>query len=706
MTVIKTKFNRRSFLKTSALAGGGIVIGFNWACSPTAEMRAAPSEWFEVNAFLSIADNGQVTIMSPNPEIGQNIKTSMPMIVAEELDIDWADVIVKQAPLSSSFARQVAGGSQSIRSSWNILRTAGATARQLMINTAAKEWGVDAKSLTTENGMVKNGSKKMTYAELASLAVMTEIPEEVPLKDPKDFKIIGKSKKNVDTDDIVTGKPLFGMDFKREGMVYAVAMRPPAFGSKLKSFDDTETRKVNGVSDVVKFGDKIAVIANSTWAAMKGKKALKAEWERGGKLENTNDHDRELRKMLDTKTSQPRRNDGNVRSAFANADKVIEKVYEAPFLPHNTMEPMNFFADVTDTKAELIGPIQTPQWTQGRVAQLLGREAKDVTMDMTRMGGGFGRRLYGDFALEVAEISDKIRKPVKLVFSREDDMTAGTYRPASKYKFRAAIEGGKLTGYHLTGAGINSGNVTRENWFPAGGIENYKVETHNLRSNITTGAWRAPITNFLAIAEQSFFDEVANEMGVDAVQLRLDILERAKTNPVGEIDYDPDKMIGVIKLAAEKSGWNNNEAGVSKGFSCYYSHNTYVAEVAHASMNGNTPKIDKVTCAVDCGIVVNPDAAINQIQGGVVDGVGHAMYGDFSFVNGTPQASNFDKYRLIRSKEAPKVDVHFVESLNSPTGLGEPSLPPAGGAVANAIAKATGKRVYNIPFIKEEIVFG
>ncbi len=706
MTLIKTKFNRRSFLRTSALAGGGIVIGFNWACSPGETVRAAPSEWFDVNAFLSIADNGQVTIMSPNPEIGQNIKTSMPMIVAEELDVAWEDVIVKQAPLSKSFTRQVAGGSGSIRSSWTILRTAGAAARQLMINTAAQQWDVDPKTLTTEYGVVKNGSKKMTYAELASLAVMTEIPEEVPLKDPKDFKIIGNSKKNVDTDAIVTGKPLFGMDFKREGMVYATAMRPPAFGLKLKSFDDSEARKVTGVSDVVQFGDKIAVIANSTYAAMKGQKALKAEWTSDGKLENTTDHDRELRKMLDTKQDTPRRNDGNVRGAFANADKVIEKVYEAPFLPHNTMEPMNFFADITDTKAELIGPIQTPEWTQGRVAQLLGREAASVTMDMTRMGGGFGRRLYGDFALEVAEISQKIKKPVKLVFSREDDMTAGTYRPASKYKFRAAIKDGKLSGYHLTGAGVNSGSVTRENWFPAGGIENYKVETHNLRSNITTGAWRAPITNFLAIAEQSFFDEVANEMGVDAVQLRLDILERAKTNPVGAIDYDPDKMIGVIKLAAEKGNWGNAEAGVSQGFSAYYSHNTYVAEVAHASMRGNTPKVDKVTCAVDCGIVINPDAAINQIQGGVVDGVGHAMYGDFSFVNGTPQASNFDKYRLIRSKEAPQVDVFFVESLNDPTGLGEPSLPPAGGAVANAIAKATGNRVYNIPFIKEEIIFG
>ncbi len=720
MTLVKTQVNRRSFLKTSALAGGGLMIGFSWGCNPTETERPAPKEWFEMNAFLSIADNGQVTIMSPNPEIGQNVKTSMPMIIAEELDIKWEDVIVKQAPLNSTaYTRQVAGGSQSIRQGWAGLRMVGATARQLMINTAAKEWGVDASTLTTQEGVVLNGNKKLSYAELASKAVGQEVPEEVPLKDPKNFSIIGKSKINVDLEEIITGKPLFGVDYKTEGMVYAAVLRPPSFGTKLKSFDDSDARKVNGVLDIVTFddnendrskeirGEKIAVIATNTWAAFKGKKALKAQWQKSDKLENTNDHDRELNRLLDTSNSESvKRADGNVRRAFANADGTLERTYEAPFLPHNTLEPMNFFANVTDDKVELVGPIQTPDWTHGRVAGLLKRDRSQISLEMTRMGGGFGRRLYGDFALEAAAISDKIRKPVKVQFSREDDMTAGTYRPASKYKIRAAYKDGKVTGYHLTGAGVRMGNATRQNWFPAGGIENYKIESHNLDSNITTGAWRAPITNFLAIAEQSFFDELAQEMQVDAVQLRLDILERAKNNPVGEIDYEPEKMIGVINLAAEKGNWSNPESGVSKGFSCYYSHNTYVAEVADVSSQGGQPKITKMTAAVDCGIVVNPEAAINQVQGGVVDGIGHAMYGDFSFVDGTPQANNFDKFRLIRTKEAPEVDVHFVESLNDPTGLGEPSLPPAGGALANAIAGATGRRVYKIPFTKQDIAMG
>lgn len=695
------------------------MIGFPWGLNPAEVVKDTLPEVLEVNAFLTIANNGAVTIMSPNPEIGQNVKTSMPMVIAEELDANWEDVIVKQAPLNSqSFKRQVAGGSQSIRQGWHSLRMAGASARQLMILAAAKEWNVDPKLLRTDSGQVINGSQKLSYGQLASKAVDIEIPQEVKLKDPKDFTIIGTSRTNVDMKKIITGQPQYGIDYEKEGMVIAAVARPPAFGTRMKSFDDSATRKVSGVIDVITFndieretdafrGDKIAVIASNTWAAIKGKKLLKVQWEKSDVLENTSSHDVELLNLLDQESAESeKRKDGNIQSAFEQADGTLEKVYEAPFLPHNTLEPMNFFAHVTDEKVELVGPVQTPAWTQGRVAGLLKRNISEVSVEMTRMGGGFGRRLYGDFALEAAVISDKIRKPVKVQFTREDDMMAGIYRPASKYKFRAAFKDGVVTGYHLTGAGISTGNTTRENWFPAGGIENYKIDSHNLKSNITTGAWRAPVTNFLAVAEQSFFDELAEKMKVDAVQLRLDILDRAQKNPVGKIDYDPAKMIGVIKLAADKGNWSSPEPGVSKGFSCYYSHNTYVAEVADVISQNGQPKIKKMTTAVDCGIVVNPNAAVNQVQGGVVDGIGHAMYGDFAFVDGLPQANNFDQFQLIRSKEAPEVEVHFVKSFNDPTGLGEPSLPPAGGALANGIARATGRRIYKIPFTKKDISMG
>lgn len=708
MSIIKIKHNRRSFLKVSTAAGGGMLLGFSWltSCqSATEEVKLAPpKEWYDINAFLKIADNGQVTIMSPNPEIGQNVKTSMPMIVAEELDIDWKMVIVEQAPFNPiSFTRQVAGGSQSIRQGWEALRMTGATARHMLVQAAAEKWGVDAAELTTENGMIKNGKgETLSYAEVATAAAKMEVPEEVKLKDIKDFKIIGNSQKNVDLDAIITGKPLFGIDTNIEGMQYAAVLRPPAFGQKLKSFDDAAAKQVTGVYDVIEIDNKVAVLAKNTWAALKGKKALTAEWEKDTALENTTDHNAKMLRLLDTPTDEPKRKDGDVKKAFAEADEIIERVYEAPFLPHNCLEPMNFYAHVTDDKAAFIGPIQTPEWTASRIAELLGREKEDISIMMTRMGGGFGRRLYGDFALEAAEISQKTQQPVQVIFSREDDMTAGTYRPASKYKFRASVKDGKMTGYHLVGVGVNMRNATREKNFPACAVENYLVESHNLESNITTGAWRAPITNFLAYAEQSFLDEVALAVDKDPVDFRLELLERALNNPVGELDYEPAKMIGVIKLAADKTNWNT-KGDRHLGIAAYYSHNTYVAEVAEVN---NDAALQHMTCAIDCGIVVNPNAAINQCKGGVIDGIGHAMYGDFSFENGIPQAANFNAYRLIRMPEAPTVDVHFVESDNKPTGLGEPTLPPAGGALANAIFSAKGKRLYKQPFVGDKEILG
>lgn len=714
MTLVKTSYNRRSFLKVSAAGSGGLVIGFNWlvSCSPSGQpaVKGVPKEWFNVNAYLKIGENGLVTIISPNPEVGQNVKTSMPMIVAEELDVAWKDVVVEQAPLDTEkFVRQVAGGSQSLRSSWKGLRMAGGTARKMLIEAAARQWEVDPATLTTSEGVIKNAKgATLTYGQVASAAASVPVPEEVELKDPSQFKIIGSDTRNVDLDNIITGKPLFGLDQKKEGMQIAVVLRPPSFGAKLKSFDDTEARKVAGVTNVVQFGDKVAVLANSTWAAMKGKKALKADWEQAGLAESTEYHDKELMALLNKKGGEPKRNDGNVDEAFKTADKIVEKVYEGPFLPHNPLEPMNFYGHVTAEKVDLAGPIQTPERTRRQVAELIGRPESEIFIDMTRMGGGFGRRLYGDFVLEVAEISKLASVPVKLVYTREDDMTAGIYRPASKYKFKAGIKNGKLVAYHLVGTGINGNGWTRENWFPGGSIANYRVESYGLDSNITTGAWRAPITNFLAYAEQSFIDEVAEEMGVDAVQLRLDLLEKAKTDPVGSIDYEPEKMIGVIKLAAEKAGWGSTaDSGVSKGFSAYYSHNSYVAMVAEVVSKNGQPSVRKVTCAVDCGIVINPIAAKNQIEGGIIDGIGHAMYGDLTFVNGQPQSSNFNNYRLIKMGEAPpEIECHFVKTTNDPTGLGEPSLPPAGGALANALYKATGQRLYRQPFMQQQIKLG
>lgn len=697
------------------MAGGGMVLGFSmFGCKQPQEIAEAlemPSEWYDINAYLKIGNNGVVSIYSQNPEIGQNIKTSMPMIVAEELDIDWKKVVVEQAGLNTDwYKRQVAGGSQSIRQGWETLRKAGATARQMLVNAAAQQWNVDPSTCTTNDGVITGpNNETMGYGDVASVASTMEVPEEVPLKSNDSFKIIGKSKSNVEIDNIITGKPLFGIDTKREGMQYAVVMRPPAFGHKLVSFDDSETRKVNGVNDVIRFGNKIAVLADGTWPAMKGKNALKAEWEEDTKYESTSEHDKELLSLLDKNENELMRNDGDVDKAFNEADEVITRVYESPFLPHNCLEPMNFFADVREDKVELYGPIQTPNWARSRAAKIIERDEKDFEVGMSRMGGGFGRRLYGDFSDEAAEISSIAGKPIQVVFTREDDMTAGTYRPAIKYKIEASIKDNQITGYKLSEAAINSNMYGLiPNFFPAGAIPNLQIKGHNYQSNITTGAWRAPYTNFLAFAEQSFFDEVAEKLGKDEVELRLELLENAK--PAAEadekIEYSPARMQGCIRLAVEKSGWGKQNGDVYQGISAYYSHNTHVAEIADVVMENGVPVIKKVTCAVDCGIVVNPEGAINQVEGGIIDGIGHALYGDLTFENGKPMASNFDKYRLIRNAEAPDINVHFVDSKEDPTGLGEPSLPPAGGAIANAIYKATGKRMYKQPFIQHTEILG
>ncbi len=700
--------SRRNFLKTSLLAGGGMLVGFNLlnACKSEAQLPLDISKlnFNDFNAFIKISDEGYVTIFSPNPEIGQGVKTAMPMIIAEELDVAWDKVSVAQGIYDpKNYQRQVAGGSQSIRSGWDALRRTGATTKQMLVNAAAITWGVEPHTCSASQGVITNlNGDTLGYGEVVKVAANLEVPENIVLKDPKDFKIIGHDIKNVDNQKIVTGEPLFGIDYTSEGMMYASVLRPPAFGTKLASFDDHTTTRINGVTEVIKFGDKIAVLGTSTWAVMKGKKALVAHWEKDTKLESTDDHNLELFNILNGSKFKTNRQDGNVETAFKRADKIIERTYESPFLPHNCMEPMNFYANVTDNKVHLVGPIQTPAWTTGKIAKILDRKPEDIHLEMTRMGGGFGRRLYGDFAEEAAQISNISKKPVQVIFSREDDMAAGTYRPAIKYRIKAAIKDGKLTAYHLKEAAIN-GNMygSIANFFPAGCVPNYKVSTANYKSNITTGAWRAPFTNFLAFAEQSFFSEIATELGTDHPRLIIDLLQNVKGVKDERIQYSPERMEETINLVIKKSNWGKTSEGIYQGFSAYYSHNTHVAEVADIVLKEGFPVVKKVTVAVDCGIVVNPLGAKNQVEGGVIDGIGHAMYGDLSFKKGVPQSVNYDKYRLIRMDETPEIKAYFVESNLSPTGLGEPGLPPAGGAVANAIYKATGMRLLKQPFINE-----
>ncbi len=753
MTLLRTKFGRRSFLKTSAAAGGGLMISFSWlaSCSPgtkEAEVLAMPEEWFELNAYLKIGENGVATIYCPNPEFGSNVKTSMPMIVADELDMDWKNVIAEMAPFNASlYERQFTGGSQGIRQGWKPLRMAGATAKQMLKQAAADAWGVPAIEITTENSKLihKVSGKSAGYGEFAMAASKLTAPEEVELKEVKDFTIIGNSKKNVDGKEIVSGGKMFSLDIKQEGMLTAAIAHPPAFGMKLKSFDASSVKSMPGIVDVFSiktykddykrnffdtntFPELVAIVGKSTWEVMNAKKALRVEWEkfdeqsfpinaRGnaatvkvpGGLESSEDHIASMRK----RASQPcelLRKDGDPDGAFANAAKVIERTYTAPFLAHNMMEPINCVADVTSERAIISAPIQAPEIIEGTLSASLGMPIDKIEIVMTRMGGGFGRRAYGHYMVEAALISQKLNKPVKLVYTREDDMTFGIYRPTYMATYRAALdENNNLIGFHVKAGGIPESPLGHAaNRFPAGAVDNYLAEEWALESNITIGAFRAPRSNFIAGAEQSFLDEVAEEAGKDPIQFRLDLLARAKDNPVGENnDYEADRYAGVLELVRDKSNWSTPQEGTFRGVAAYFCHNSYAAHVLDLKMVNGRPKVERVTCAIDCGIVINPDAAANMAEGAVVDGIGNAFYGEMPFRNGVPEKSNFNNYRMIRMNEAPKsIDVHFVKNEIDPTGMGEPPFPPIFGAVANALYKNTGKRYYSQPFLKEGISLG
>ena len=742
MTIVKTKLDRRSFLKVSALASGGLVLSFSWltGCKPTPEEALAlPNEWFELNSYVKIGDNGVVTLYSPNPEFGSNVKTSMPMILADELGVDWKKVIVEQANFfPERYGRQFTGGSQGIRQGWRPLRTAGATARQLLMMAAAQNWEVPVSEITTESGTLYHqpSGKKVHYGEMASLAATLEVPEEVELKNIQDFDIIGTSRKNVDGQKIVTGKPLFTMDYKKDGMLIAMIAHPPAFGMQLKSFDAESIKSMPGVRDVFSFkvfndnygrnyfdtaafNEMVAIVGITTWEVMNAKKALKVEWENMPEssfemvagnnrnkirvpagLEDTQGH---LARMeeLGKKPGRVMRRDGNPEEAFEKANRVLERTYTAPFLAHNCMEPVTCYAHVTADWAELYGPIQAPEFISNTLSDRLGLPKEKIQINLARMGGGFGQRAYGHHLVEAAVISQKVGVPVKMMYTREDDMTYGIYRPTYSATYRAALdENNQLTAIHVKAGGIPETPIA-PNRFPAGAVDNYLAEAWEIESNITIGAFRAPRSNFIAGAEQAFLDELAEEMGKDPIDFRLELLHRATEDPVGDNnDYDPARYAGVLELVREKSGWDTPPANVHRGVSAYFCHNSYVAEVLDLRMEGNNPIVENVVAAVDCGIVINPDAAANMGEGAIVDGIGNALYGELPFKDGVPQKNNFTNYRMIRMAEAPKkIEVHFVQNEEDPTGLGEPLFPPIFAAVSNALYKATGRRLYQQPFL-------
>jgi isoquinoline 1-oxidoreductase beta subunit len=564
-------------------------------------------------------------------------------------------------------------------------------------------------------------------------------PEKVELKKVAEFTLLGTPQKNKVGKEIVGGESLFTLDYKMEGMLIAMVIHPPAFGMQLKSFDATEALKMPGIKgvfdfqvykdgyakagfDTRAFNKLIAVVGNSTWEVMNARKKVAAQWEpiqdtkemvmaRGGKreeiipagLESTENHLRLMHEMQ-KKPTRVARKDGDPETAFKNATKVLERTYTAPFLAHNPMEPISCVAHITDEKAFFVAPIQIPEMMKQNIVSNLDIKPEQIEMKLARMGGGFGRRAYGHYIVEAGHISKKVKAPVKLIYTREDDLTNGIYRPTYIMTYKAAIDkDNNVTAIHVIGGGIPESPL-HENRFPAGVFDNYLAESWDMPSNITIGAYRAPRSNFNASAEQSFLDELAETVGKDPLDFRIEMLKKAKANPVGKNnDYNADRFIAVLELLKEKSNWGSPASkNAKRGVSAYFCHASYAAHVVDVTMKNGQPYVEKVVTAMDCGFVVNPEGAKNMVEGAVVDGIGNALYGELILEKGSTVQKNLNNYRIIRHREAPKkIDVHFVQNNIDPTGLGEPPFPPVFAAVANALYKATGKRLYNQPYLKE-----
>jgi isoquinoline 1-oxidoreductase subunit beta len=722
-----TNFTRRNFIKATGLAGTGLLFGFTLV-SKKSSSQPRQVTVFEPNAYLSISADNKITIIAKNPEIGQGVKTSLPQIIAEELEVDWQKIDVVQGDLHPALGDQFAGGSTAIKENFNELRQVGASVREMLIEAASKKWSTSPENCYASGGFVfdRSGGKKFSYGELAEAAAKLEVKPNPKLKDPKDFRIIGKAIPGVDNKKIVTGKIPFGIDSRPVGALVAVVLHCPVKGGKIMSFNPENALKINGVVQVFDFdyadGDPrdsahgIAVVATSTWAALKARKMIVVEWNYGnGQIESSDTLNTAFSKNVKSKGELLVRDDGNVDDEFKTAFKTLESLYEVPFLAHVTMEPMNFFADVQNDKCVLIGPTQVPGSAASIAGKITGLAPDKIQMKMTRVGGGFGRRLSVDYVTEAVLISKKLGKPVQVVWTREEDMTNDLYRPAGMYSLKGGIDAsGKLTAWHTNASTTSrylyaksqrSPHITEifPDGFPAGFVPNFRMEYTALKTAVPTGAWRAPGHNATAFVDQSFIDEMAHLAGKDPVDFRLSLLgTEDKEMPYrdhGGPTYSTRRLRNVIKIAAEKSNWHAKpKPGTHRGFACHFMFGAYVAEVVTISISrAKEIKIENVLAVVDCGIVVNRSGALNQIQGGLIDGLSTAIYAGIHIDEGVVREKNFDSYKMMRFKEAPPLEVVLIDSNENPEGLGEMSLPPVAAALCNAIFPATGTRIRKLP---------
>jgi isoquinoline 1-oxidoreductase beta subunit len=723
---------RRGFLRVSAAVAGGLIIA----------VRRAKGA-FEPSAFVRIDPDGTVVICSKQPEIGQGIKTALPMIVAEEMDADWSRVRVEQGDLDPKrYGGQGSGGSDNVTSEWETMREAGAMARVLLIGAAARRWSVPESECTTRDGQVSHTGtgRKLNYGDLAADAAQIKPPAgKPPLKAPADFRLIGTRARVIDAPEIATGKATYGLDVKRDDMLHAVIEKCPVFNGKVKSVDDAETRALAGVRDVIVIDGMenpthlmpgVAVLADSTWIAMQARKKLKVTWDEGpGASESTGG----LRQRAEDVSKGPGKvlaHVGDVDEAIGRAAVKLEAQYEVPFLAHACMEPVNCVADVREDRCEVWGPMQQPGSARALIARRLRIPPANITVHMTRIGGGFGRRLLSDYAVEAAVLSQKARRPVQVVWTREDDFQHDYYRPMGVHFLRAGLDSAsKLIAWDHHAITTSRNAYRRDNRGPEATeiyglytgngtglkeqissmllptlIPNIRARYSELKTTVPTGAWRAPSHNAHGFIIESFLDEVAHAGKRDPIDLRLEFLGSAQDFPFRSEDnpqYDPGRMKTVLELAAEKSGWGRKPpSGIARGIACHFTFGSYAAEVAEVSVDEkNRLRVHRVVVALDCGTVVNRWGVEAQAEGGVLDGLNAALFGEMTIADGRARKSTFSDYRMLRIGEAPDVEVHIVASKERPTGFGEIALPPCAGAVVNAIFAATGKRVRRLPMV-------